>query len=126
MDQYGGLLFQIGGQQLSVAPLGGHSSASRLFLAVTFPREPELHADREAHGRLASPSERLAHSVISLNGPQQEAATVDSLRAPLSLDRASPFRSRESPGSGEDFSPALAATLGVARWERWQTRHLVN
>jgi hypothetical protein len=45
MDQYGALLFQIGGQQLSVAPLGGHSSASRLFLAVTFPREPELHAD---------------------------------------------------------------------------------
>jgi hypothetical protein len=45
MDQYAALLFQIGGQQLSVAPLGGHSSASRLFLAVTFPREPELHAD---------------------------------------------------------------------------------
>jgi hypothetical protein len=51
---------------------------------------------------------------------------VDSLRAPIALDRASPFRPRESPGSGDDLSPALAATLGVARWERWQTRHLVN
>ena len=72
---------------------------------------------------LASHSERLAHSVISLNGPQQEAATVDSLRASIAVDRASPFRPRESPGSGDDFSPARAATLAVARWERWQTRH---
>src|SRR3982074_1164378 len=95
MDQYGALLFQIVGQQLSVAPLGGHSSASRLFLRSC---------------SLASRSYTQT----------REAATVDSSRAPIALDRTSPFRPRESPGSGDDFSPARAATLPVARWERWQ------
>ena len=62
MDQYGALLFQIGGQQLSVAPLGGHSSASRLFLAVIFPGQPT----ERAYARWPSARRWLARSSAAL------------------------------------------------------------
>ena len=55
MDLYGALLFQIVGQQLSVAATRGHSSASRRFLAVIFPPQPSCSpSTRAACGRRAS------------------------------------------------------------------------
>ena len=41
---------------------------------------------------------------------------MDSLRAPIALDRASPFRPRESPGSGDASSPVWRQSWSLPAW----------
>ena len=69
MDLYGALLFQIVGQQLSVAATRRTLERIQALLPVIFPRQPSCsRRTRAACGKLGFPGGRLAHSATSLRG----------------------------------------------------------